>query len=315
MQIKRWVAQGFSGLDDFAFVESELAEPGRGEVTISITAAGVNPSDLKHTLRGDPAKLPTPIGYEVAGRLSAVGPDTTIASGGGAIGDRVVAFRVYGGYATAITVPAADVFAAPDGMPDEQAANLLLAGTTAADMLHRVHAGTLGGEVIVVHGASGAVGAAVLQLARLRGITVIGTCGQHGDELVRSFGGIPVRYGNGVLERIRAVAPGPVAAALDLAGTDEAVDASLQLVTDRSRIVTAAAPARAAADGFVAVAGTSPDSAGYRDSVRSEIIELASSGDLVVPMAGSYPLAEAVTALRRVSAGHAGGKIALLTGQ
>ncbi|OYO18874.1 alcohol dehydrogenase [Enemella evansiae] len=311
MQIKRWVAQGFSGLDDFAFVDAELGEPGPGEVTIAIEAAGVNPADLKHVTRGgDPAKLPIPIGYEVAGRIAALGPDTTIASGGGAVGDPVLAFRIYGGYATAITAPAVDVFARPASLPVEQAANLLLAGTTAAEMLDRVHASA--GEVIVVHAASGAVGAIVLQLARLRGITVLGTCGERSDELVRGFGGIPVRYGDGLLERIRETAPGPVVAALDCAGTDEAVDASLALVAERDRIVTVAAPARARQGGFHALAGNNPDSARFRDGVRAELIELAGRGELVVPMAGSYPLTDAVAALRLVGEGHAGGNVALL---
>lgn len=259
---------------------------------------------------GDPGRLPIPVGYEVAGRIAALGPDTTIASGGGAVGDEVLAFRIYGGYATAITAPAADVFVRPASLPVEQAANLLLAGATAAEMLDRVHAAA--GEVILVHAASGAVGAMVLQLARLRGITVIGTCGERNDELVRGFGGIPVRYGDGLLERIREAAPGPVAAALDCAGTDEAVDTSLALVADRDRIVTVAAPARAKQDGFHALAGNDPGSARFRDGVRAELIELAGRGELVVPMAGSYPLGEAVAALRLVSEGHAGGNVALL---
>lgn len=313
MQIRRWVAQGFSGLDDFAFIEAELAAPGPGEVSIEIDAAGVNPADLKHVLAGsDPARLPIPIGYEVAGRIAAIGPGTEIAGGPVTVGDRVLAFRVYGGYSTAITVPAADVFAAPPGLPVEQAANLLLAGTTAAEMLHRVRARD--GEVILVHGASGAVGATVLQLARLRGIQVIGTCSARGDGLVESFGAVPVRYGEGLLDRVRQRTPGPVVAALDCVGTDEAIDVSLALVGDRSRIVTAANRGRAQRDGFLGVAGTAPESAAFRNGVRAELIELAGRGDLVVPMAATFGLAEALEALRLVSGGHAGGKVALLTG-
>ena len=97
-------------------------------------------------------------------------------------------------------------------------------------------------------------------------------------------------------------------------GTDDAVSASLELVADRTRIVTVAAAGRAASDGFVALGGGQPESAQFRDSVRPLLIRLASTGDLQVPIARTFPLAEVVEALRLVSGGHAGGKVALLAG-
>ncbi|MCA9834313.1 MAG: zinc-binding dehydrogenase, partial [Thermomicrobiales bacterium] len=100
----------------------------------------------------------------------------------------------------------------------------------------------------------------------------------------------------------------------DAAGTDEAIDASLSLVYDRSRIVTIAAPTRAAADGFVAIGGNQPDSMAFRDEIRAELVLLAERGELVVPIARTYPLAEAVDTLELVASGKAGGKVALLTG-
>ncbi|MBJ7290686.1 NADP-dependent oxidoreductase [Williamsia sp.] len=308
MRAQRWEAHGIGGLSDFRFVDVEVTDPAHGEVTIDIAAAGVNPADLKHALRADSSTLPLPIGYEVAGTIAAIGPDTTIGSGHGAVGDAVVAFRVHGGYATAMTVPAADVFAAPEQVPDEQAANLLLAGTTAAEMLHVCGADR--GETVLLHGASGAVGVAVLQLARRKGIRVIGTTSDANSETVARFGGVPVRYGTGLLDRV--LADGPVDAALDAVGTDEAVDVSLAVVADRPRIVTVAAPARAGTEGFAALAGTKPASAAYRDAIRAELIDLASAGELVVPVVRTYPLAEAVSALEFVSGGHAGGKVALV---
>ena len=104
----------------------------------------------------DPEAVPAPVGFEVAGVLSAIGAGTEIASGPAEVGDAVLAFRVSGGYASALTVPAKDVFAKPDNLDFAEAANLLLAGTTAAEMLDVVHA--QGGETILLHGASGAVG-------------------------------------------------------------------------------------------------------------------------------------------------------------
>lgn len=310
MRTHRWVATGFRGLDDFEFIADELPPPRVGEVTIEVQAAGVNPADLKHAQRGgDPADLPLPIGYEVAGTISALGPDTEIGSGGGALGDDVLAFRVRGGYATAVTVPASTVFAKPASLGFAEAAGLLLAGCTAADMLRAAR--TRPGDTILLHAASGAVGVAVLQLARLRGMTVIGTAGPHGADRVRAFGGIPVAYGPGLADRVRAAAPQSVVAALDAVGTDEAVDASLELVDDNSRVVTIVAAGRAEADGFVALGGAKPESLEFRNAVRPELIRLAGGGDLVVPMAGTYPLADARTALALVASGHPGGKIAL----
>jgi NADPH2:quinone reductase len=95
-------------------------------------------------------------------------------------------------------------------------------------------------------------------------------------------------------------------------GTDEAVDVSLELVADRGRIVTIAAQARAQADGITAIGGTMPASAAYRDSVRARLIDLAGEGQLVVPMARTFPLADAVAALELLQTGHPGGKLALL---
>ncbi|MFW0786144.1 NADP-dependent oxidoreductase [Gordonia sp. CPCC 206044] len=310
MQIQRWVATGFGGLDDFELIDDDLRAPGPGEVSIRVRAAGVNPADLKHAQRAtDPDRLPLPIGYEVAGEMLDLGPDTEIASGGGAVGDAVLAFRVQGGYASAVTVPAEKVFAKPDALDWPQASNLLLAGCTAADMLRAVHADR--DETVLLHGASGAVGVALLQLARLRGITVIGTASPSSFERVRDFGGLPVAYGPGLIDRVRAAAVRGVDAALDAVGTDEAVDVSLELVADRSRIVTIASP-RAADDGFIALGGNLPESLEFRDAVRSNLVRLAAMGDLLVPMARTFPLAAAKEALELVSGGHPGGKVALL---
>lgn len=306
MNAQRWEAHGGGGLEDFRFVDHEVPQPKSGQVTIDVRAAGVNPADLKHTMR-EGAQFPLPVGYEVAGVISAIDPDTEIGSGPVSVGDEVLAFRVRGGYATALTVPARDVFAKPPGVPFEEAANLVLAGTTAAEMLHVV--GAAEGETVLLHGASGAVGVAVCQLARARGITVIGTAGESGAERVRRFGGVAVAYGDGLLDRVRQI--GPVDAALDAAGTDEAFDVSAALV-DPDRFVTVVNMPRAEREALRAIAGAMPASAAFRDAVRAELISMTGRGDLDVPMARTVPLADAVDALAFVMDGHPGGKVALL---
>lgn len=307
----QWMATAWGTPEDWELREVDVPAPRTGEVTIHVHAAGVNPADAKHVaVPRDGVALPLPIGYEVSGVLTAVGPDTAIASGAAAVGDEVIAFRVQGGYATDLTVPADLVLRKPSTLTHPASANLLLAGSTAAEMLAVTDAQP--GETLLLHGASGAVGVAVLQLAAVRGVRVIGTASDAGAERVTRFGGTPVRYGSGLADRVRALAPDGVAAALDAVGTTEALDVSLELVADRQRIVTIADGARARRDGIRFIAGSLPDSARFRAQVRGELVDLAERGLLEVPVARTYALVEAPEALRFLAEGHPGGKLALI---
>jgi NADPH:quinone reductase-like Zn-dependent oxidoreductase len=285
-----------------------LPEPGPGEVTIEVRAAGMNPADYKGLARGDRASLPRPVGSEVAGVLTALGPDTEIASGGGAVGDGVLAFRIVGGYASAVTVPAADVFAKPAALDFPAAANLMLAGATAADTLQTVDAAA--GETILVHGASGAVGVSVLQQARLLGARTVGTASERSFETVRRFGGVPVAYGPGLADRVRAAAPEGISAAIDTVGTDEAVDVSLELVPDHGRIVSIAAFGRGDS-GITLISGDDPETHVRANAWRT-LLPAAADGSLKISIVRTYPLAEAAEAVRFVRDGHSAGKVVLL---
>lgn len=309
---RHWIATSWGSPDDWQFVEYEVPRPGPGEVTVRVHAAGVNPADAKHVVAARPgAELPVPIGYEISGEITALGPDTTIGSGDAAVGDEVIAFRVRGGYATELTIPADEAFAKPTALTHAEAANLLLAGTTAAEML--AVTGAAPGETILLHGASGAVGVSVLQQAARRGIRVIGTASSGRFDVVERFGGIPVSYGPGLAVRVRDAAAGAaISAGLDAVGTDEAVDVSLELVADPRRIVTIAAPRRAKSDGILAIAGSMPDSARFRDAVRGDLVSLAEAGELVVPVARTFSLEDAPAALALLADGHPGGKLALI---
>jgi NADPH:quinone reductase len=306
---QHWIATRPGDLDVFVFEEYDVPPPRQGEVTISVRAAGMNPADAKHVARGDQADFPKAIGYEVAGVVSAVGEDTRIGSGPVAVGDEVLAFRISGGWATEVTVAARDVFHKPASLSFGEAANLLLAGCTASEMLHVT--GVREGDTILVHGASGAVGVSVLQQAALLGARAIGTASESNFDVVTRFGGVPVTYGDGLVQRVREAAPEGVVAALDCVGTDEAVDVSLALVADRSRIVTIAAAERAKADGFTAIAGVMPASRAYRDSVRADLVRLAAEGRLIVPVARTFPLSGALEATELLMGQHPGGKLVL----
>ena len=307
---KKWVATDFGGLEVLKEIEVEVPAPQAGEVTIEVRAVGINPADYKRFASGqDRSVLPLPVGYEVAGVISALGPDTQIASGNGKPGDEVLAFRLLGGYATAVTVPARDVFAKPANLSFAQAANLLLVGATAA---HTLEVAQLkAGDTIVVHGASGAVGVSLLQQARLLGIKVIGTGSEQHFDLIRKFGGTPVQYGPGLKERLQEAAPEGLAAALDTVGTDEAIDVSLDLIKDRQKIVSIAAFGRAQKDGFIVVGGGNPASAEFRDKVRGHLVELAAEGKLEVPIGQTFPFEEVKSALELLKTQHPGGKLAL----
>jgi NADPH2:quinone reductase len=308
---RKWVAVDFGGPEVLRNIEVDVPDPGPGQVTIDVRAAGMNPADAKHIAPGqDRALLPLSVGYEVAGVVTAFGPATQLASGGGTVGDEVVASMVVGGYATAITVPASDVFAKPATLSFPEAANLLLVGTTAADLLHT--SGAKEGETVLLHGAAGAVGVSVLQQARHLGVRVVGTASKANFDFVRVYGGTPVEYGPGLLDRVRAAAPEGIAAALDTVGSDEAGDVSLALVADRNRVVTIADARRAKADGYVFVGASNPASGPFRARARGGILNLAQEGELVVPMAQTFRFADAPAAFTALTGPHSPGKLALV---
>jgi NADPH2:quinone reductase len=303
---KHWVATDFGGLDVLRLDEVEVPAPGAEEVTIDVRAAGMNPADYKHVAHGtDRSILPVAIGYEISGVVSAVGSNASFA-----VGDEVLAFRIRGGYATRVTVPAKDVFLKPHDLGFAEAANLFLAGCTAAETLHVTK--VTGNDTVLVHGASGAVGVSAIQQAKLIGARVIGTASEKNFGVVEGFGGEPVAYGDGLEQRVRELAPDGVDVAVDTVGTAEAVDVSLALVADRHRIVSVAAAPRAEKEGFHAIGGMMPASAKYRDEVRAHLLELAGSGKLVVPIARTFPLKDAIEALELLKGRHPGGKLALI---
>jgi NADPH2:quinone reductase len=309
-QARQWVAVDFGGPEVLRCIDVDVPEPGPGQVTIAVRAAGMNPADAKHIAASqDRELLPLTIGYEVAGAITALGPDSELASGGGAVGDEVLA-QVTGGYTTAITVPASSVHAKPPALTFPEAANLLLVGTTAADLLHTC--GASAGETVLLHGAAGSVGVSVLQQARQLGARVVGTASRANFGLVRRFGGTPVEYGAGLLARVREAAPEGIAAALDTVGSDEAGDVSLALVADRKRVVTIVAASRAKADGYVFVGASNPESGPFRARARAGILRLARDGKLVVPIAQTFSFEQAPAAVTALTGPHPAGKLALV---
>jgi NADPH2:quinone reductase len=309
------VATEFGGPEVLSVAEEFDREPGPGEVVLEIRAAGVNPADWKRytgAFGRDPSRLPMRLGSEASGVVSAVGPDACGPAGPVAVGDEVIGFRLSGAYADRLVTRASTVVPKPAGMGWEQAAGLMLTGATAVHALTATRVSS--GETVLVHGAAGGVGQMLVQIAHARGARVIGTAGETGAASVRGLGGIPVRYGEGLADRVRALAPGGVDAAVDVIGTDEALATSLELVADRRRIATVANFAGGSAAG-VLVLGNGPGAdpgTDLRDAARLELVDLVADGSLTVVVAASFPLADVAEAHRQGMAGHTHGKLVLI---
>ncbi|HSY23338.1 MAG TPA: NADP-dependent oxidoreductase [Polyangiaceae bacterium] len=302
------IAEKIGGPEVLKVVERQLPPPGAGKVTVSVKAIGVNPVDLKILTgaRGRAPELPWQPGFEAAGVVSAVGPGVT----GRRPGDEVIVFRAAGTYGSALLVPEGALTAKPPSLSWEQAAGLLLAGATAVHALEAAH--VAGGDLVLAHGAAGSVGQLLVQLARRRGASVIGTALSRNHALLRSLGATPVEYGDGLAERVHRI--GAPTVAVDLVGTEEALDVSLALVADRTRVVTIvnappflAAGARAIGGGPGADPGTA-----IRDAARAQLASLGGAGQIAVRIVKTFPLDRAADALRFVGEGHADGKAILL---
>jgi NADPH:quinone reductase len=313
MTSRRVVATSFGGPESLSFEEIDLPAPGPHEVRLAVRAIGVNPYDIKvYAGTGDQARLPLRLGSEAAGVVTAVGEAAADDRGPLSVGDEVIAFRAPGAYATDLLVADAALTRKPQTLDWPEAAVLLLAGATAVHTLTRT--AVTEGDTVLVHGASGGVGLYAVQLAALRGARVIATASGGSHDLLRELGAEPVTYGEGLVDRVRALAPDGVDAALDLVGTDEAMDVSLALVADRDRIATIANFGRGAVEGVALLGGGPGADPGddLRAAARPELARLAGEGRLRVVLAATYPLDDVAEAHRRIATGHTTGKIALL---
>lgn len=309
---RRVVAAAFGGPESLVVQEVDLPDPGPHQALVAVRAAGVNPADVKrYAGPGDPASLPLVLGYEAAGVVTAVGEGAADDAGPLAVGDEVIV-RAPGAYATHLLVDDASLTRKPAGLGWPEAGGLLLAGATAVHTLEAT--GIRAGDTVLVHGASGGVGLYAVQLARLRGARVIATAGERNHDLLRELGAEPVVYGDGLADRVRALAPDGVDAALDLVGTDEAMDVSLELVPDRDRIASIANFSRGPREGIRVLGGGPGADPGdeIRRAARPELARLAGTGELRVLVAATYPLDGAADAHRRISTGHTTGKLVLL---
>lgn len=303
----------FGGPEVLTLTGIEVVAPGPGEVAVRVQAAGVNPVDhkLRAGLRASGAiTTPRRVGSDGAGEVTAVGPDVD----GFRVGDAVVVHGADGVYATDVVVAAAQLTPRPPQVSAAEGAALGVPIGTAYQTLRSLAVGA--GDTLLVHGGSGAVGQAVIQFAVLWGATVIATTSDRRADRVRALGATPISYEPGIADRVRATAPQGVTVAIDLAGTDEALQSSIDLVDDPHRIATLVRGADAGDLGIRAFSGGSPQPlTPQQQSWRAEAVPVAvgllAAGRFSVELGPRFALRDAAAAHRALADG-ADGKIVLV---
>ncbi|MEW1976579.1 NADP-dependent oxidoreductase [Microbacterium profundi] len=294
----------------------EIPDPvaGPGEVVVRIEAAGVNPLDAKRRSGRrpmPPITEPRRVGLDGAGAIDSVGEGVTEF----AVGDRVAIGDTVGTYATHLVVPVAHLFRLPDAVTAAEGAALSIPVGTAYQCLRSLDVGD--GDTLLIHAGSGAVGQAAIQFAVAWGATVIATGSPARHDQLRELGAIPVAYGDGLADRVRAAAPAGVTVALDCIGTDEAIEVSKELISDRDRIATIVRGPDAEKLGIRAFSGGAPtplteQELAWRHEGVDVAIALIAAGDFQVELGAELPLSEAPQAHELVEAHAARGKITLV---
>jgi len=290
----------FGGPDVLEIVDLPDPHPGPGQVRIAVRAAGVNASDWKKRQGLMDTELPQTLGYEAAGIVDETGPGVT----GVSIGDRVYGFSGAGAAQAELAV-LSDYAPIPLSLDFAGAASLPSALETAMRGLEQL--GVTGGCTVVINGASGSVGAAAVQLAVARGARVVGTASPANHDYLRSLGAEPVAYGDGMADRVRALAGDGVDLALDVAGSGVLPDL-IDLAGGPEHVVTIADFAGARDHGVKFSRGDD----GRAIHVLGEIGGLIESGSFTLPLVQTFPLAEIAEAHRAGEHGKFRGKIVLL---
>lgn len=296
----------FGGPEVLEVVEVDLPHPGPGEVCVHVLAAGINPFDAKvfrnlATQTPQNITLPSGNGIDFAGEVDALGEGVT----GFAMGDRVMGGRTYHAQADYLTIPAERLVKVPEGLSIEQAGALDTVGRTAMASVASI---TLGADdTVLVNAAAGGVGVLAAQLAKRTGATVIGTASESNHDFLRGLGIIPAKYGERMIEAVREIAPNGITAALDNHGNGF-VEQALELGAPPEKINTIVDYEAPNKYGVGSVGGYK---AGV-DKLR-QIGELIAAGEIVMPIDSVFPLERAPQAYERLLAGHARGKIVLVT--
>ena len=307
----------YGGIDVLHIDEVPIPVPQQDQILVRVKAAGINPGEA--TIRQGlfakqwPAHFPSGQGSDFAGVVEGVGDNVKNFK----VGDEVIGFSDdRASQAEYVTVDAGHLTRRPSHVSWEQAGSLFVVGTTAYAAIHAVDLKK--GETLVVSGAAGGVGSIVVQLARNIGARVIGLASENNHEWLSKHGGIPVAYGEGMAERIKAAAaqeseaaqgsaPGKIDAFIDTYGHGY-VDLALALGVSPERIDTII-DFEAAKKYHVKTEGNAQ---GAKASVLAELANLIDKGRLEIPIAKIYNLNDVRDAYQELEKRHTHGKIVLV---
>jgi NADPH:quinone reductase-like Zn-dependent oxidoreductase len=295
----------YGGIEVLQVVEVERPSPGPGKVLVRVKAAGINPGEasIRKGLFAErwPATFPSGQGTDLAGIVEEVGPGVTNVG----VGDEVIGFTENrASQAEFVLVDSGNLVPRPRNVSWEQAGALFVAGTTAYAAVRSVALSP--GDTVVVSGAAGGVGSIAVQLARNAGAKVIGLASEANHKWLSDHGIIPVTYGDGVEDRIRAASGGKVDAFIDTFGGGY-VELALKLGVAPNRIDTIIDFAAAAKYGVK----TEGNQAAANAEVLGQLAGLLAAGRLEIPIAKVYPMAEVRDAYRELEQRHTRGKIVL----
>jgi NADPH:quinone reductase-like Zn-dependent oxidoreductase len=298
--------ESFGGPEVLKLLEVPEPQATSGQIRVRVTAAGLNPMDWFITSDAETASrfglsLPAGFGTDYAGVVDQVG-DGVIEF---AVGDRVFGGALSRAVADYLVVEptgtiatGGDVHHTPDAVDDRTAATLAIAGCTAAAALAVVDLKQ--GETVLIGGAAGGVGVFTVQLARLAGARVIGTGSSTSADYLRNLGAEPVTYGDGLLDRVHALAPNGVTAAIDLYGIDTAQTARELGVLDE-RITTIAGQ----------IDGITPANGADATHAIDEVADLVAAGKVQVPIAAAFPVEQIRAAVELQAGRHVHGKVVI----
>ena len=191
MKNTRVIITARGGPNVLQLIEEDIPEPRTGEVRLKILATGVAFADILMRYGMYPAMPPLPFspGYDVVGVVDKLGDDVTNFTPG----EVVTALTMIGGYSQYLCVPAEELTRVPEGVDPAEAVSLVLNYVTAYQLIHRI-AALQPGQSVLVHGAAGGVGSAVLELGRMAGLKMYGTASRSKHDLVTALGAIPIDY-------------------------------------------------------------------------------------------------------------------------
>ncbi len=280
--------------------------PERGEVVVEVKAAAINPGEaaIRSGALADrfPATFPSGEGSDLAGIVFAVGDGVAEFD----LGDPVLGFSLRrSSHATHVSVPTAQLIHKPPELSWEVAGSLYVVGCTAYAAVRAVDAKA--GETIAVSAAAGGVGTVVVQLLALRDALVLGIASQANADWLRSHGAVPVPYGDGLAERLRAAAGKGIDAFIDLFGP-EYIELAVDLGIPRDRIETIASFEKAQELGVKAEGSGTAST----PEVLTEMADLVASGAIEIPIAATYSLDRVADAFAELERRHTRGKIVLI---